>query len=361
MVLFKALVSELTQRVNRVLVVGTRDSLLAQLAADSFLQQTLARASAASGAAPVSFAPGSANAVLLAHAVEHLSPTNDNGASAQLLLVRDGGASDALPVAVFALPQQVSRANTPARPHAIHAFVKAHRALQSKPNSEDSSSDDVALVVLALPGHEDTWYAAGAAVARAAPQYVHKGNKLSGLALESADDAVQVDADHLAVVYEHALNAKDLALVQHTADAIQLAARLTDAPPNELHADTFIAEAKRVAQRTNAQITVIQGEELRERGLGGIYGVGKAAVHQPALIVLSYYPPGTTAETPGVALVGKGIVYDTGGPLDQDGRLHGRHEARHGRRRGSAGRVPGRGARAQHDGPAAAARAAVRG
>jgi probable aminopeptidase NPEPL1 len=34
---------------------------------------------------------------------------------------------------------------------------------------------------------------------------------------------------------------------------------------------------------------VIQGEELKERrGMGGIYGVGKAAIHQPALAVLSF-------------------------------------------------------------------------
>ena len=42
----------------------------------------------------------------------------------------------------------------------------------------------------------------------------------------------------------------------------------------------------------------------------GIFGVGKAAVHQPALAVLSHTPPGAT-ET--ICWVGKGIVYDTGG------------------------------------------------
>lgn len=44
--------------------------------------------------------------------------------------------------------------------------------------------------------------------------------------------------------------------------------------------------------------------------LSGIYGVGKAAVHEPALVVLSHTPSGAE-ET--LAWVGKGIVYDTGG------------------------------------------------
>ena len=55
---------------------------------------------------------------------------------------------------------------------------------------------------------------------------------------------------------------------------------------------------------------VIQGEELDKKGFGGIYGVGKAAVHQPALAVLSHTPSGAD-ET--ITWVGKGIVYDTGG------------------------------------------------
>ncbi len=42
----------------------------------------------------------------------------------------------------------------------------------------------------------------------------------------------------------------------------------------------------------------------------GLYGVGKAAVHPPALAVLSHTPEGATKT---IAWVGKGIVYDTGG------------------------------------------------
>lgn len=44
--------------------------------------------------------------------------------------------------------------------------------------------------------------------------------------------------------------------------------------------------------------------------LSGIYGVGKAAEHPPALAVLSHTPDGATQT---IAWVGKGIVYDTGG------------------------------------------------
>lgn len=60
----------------------------------------------------------------------------------------------------------------------------------------------------------------------------------------------------------------------------------------------------------NIDLTIISGEELKKKGLGGIYGVGRASSIGPALAVLSYTPQGAT-ET--IAWVGKGIVYDTGG------------------------------------------------
>ena len=69
-------------------------------------------------------------------------------------------------------------------------------------------------------------------------------------------------------------------------------------------------EAKLIAEELGVKITIIQGEELNERGMGGIYNVGKAAENLPALVVLSH-TPASAQKT--VAWVGKGIVYDTGG------------------------------------------------
>lgn len=63
----------------------------------------------------------------------------------------------------------------------------------------------------------------------------------------------------------------------------------------------------------------MRGEELRDLGYGGLWGVGQAAEEAPALVVLSYDPAQgegggvATANPESVAWVGKGIVYDTGG------------------------------------------------
>ena len=106
------------------------------------------------------------------------------------------------------------------------------------------------------------------------------------------------------------LSQNDVETLNNSATGIQLSARIVDTPCNEMHTDGFIAEIKKIGDALGIKPVVIQGEDLDKQGFGGIYGVGKAALHAPALAVLSHTPPGAT-ET--VAWVGKGIVYDTGG------------------------------------------------
>ena len=61
---------------------------------------------------------------------------------------------------------------------------------------------------------------------------------------------------------------------------------------------------------TGNQASHYQCEDLYKKGFGGIYGVGKAAAHPPALAILSHTPPGAKKT---IAWAGKGIIYDTGG------------------------------------------------
>lgn len=111
---------------------------------------------------------------------------------------------------------------------------------------------------------------------------------------------------------------------------IHLAARLVDMPPCELTTTAYAKECAAIVDRLNAKdtsntpaaaasVTLSEtvGDELRDRGYGGLYAVGQAATCPPRLIVLEYTPPSSSSTTPvpleTIALVGKGIVYDTGG------------------------------------------------
>uniref|UniRef100_A0A2I2ZDY5 Cytosol aminopeptidase domain-containing protein n=1 Tax=Gorilla gorilla gorilla TaxID=9595 RepID=A0A2I2ZDY5_GORGO len=101
-----------------------------------------------------------------------------------------------------------------------------------------------------------------------------------------------------------------LFFLPNATDGVRLAARIVDTPCNEMNTDTFLEEINKVGKELGIIPTIIRDEELKTRGFGGIYGVGKAALHPPALAVLSHTPDGATQT---IAWVGKGIVYDTGG------------------------------------------------
>ncbi|ETW09276.1 hypothetical protein H310_01673 [Aphanomyces invadans] len=239
-------------------------------------------------------------AQILAHAVMELAPTPDVSASTHVYLPVGNGKTDVVSVTVAQLPTHVSRYNTPARPHAISELVKAN------------ASSGAVVVALSLPDHDFTFEAAAFGVAKGIPAYAHKSNSpFRGVVTDGF--ATSFPPDDVQVVFHEALTECQVSYLNHTAASIHLTQRLVDAPANELNTDTFVAEARAVAARTGAAVKVIRGEELREQGFGGLYGVGKAAAHPPALVVLSYYPPSTDATTGSVALVGKGIVYDTGG------------------------------------------------
>ncbi|KAI9189551.1 hypothetical protein H9P43_000984 [Blastocladiella emersonii ATCC 22665] len=146
-------------------------------------------------------------------------------------------------------------------------------------------------------------YAAGLAAARNWPIFTKKtGTK-------AADRTVCVD---FVVSNGEEVNYAEL---QAVAEAIRNTQRLVDSPCDVINTDTYIAEVHRVVAelKEHAEVTVeiIRGEELRDRGFGGLWGVGKAAEFPPALVILTRKAAAEDAKT--VALVGKGIVYDCGG------------------------------------------------
>ena len=108
---------------------------------------------------------------------------------------------------------------------------------------------------------------------------------------------------------------------QATASAAQLARDLANTPPSHLTASRIADLAADIAGATGLEIEVLGPGELRELGCGGLLGVNAGSSEEPRLIRLRYRPqpgdPGSTRpggdRPPKLALVGKGIMYDSGG------------------------------------------------
>ena len=95
-----------------------------------------------------------------------------------------------------------------------------------------------------------------------------------------------------------------------TATALSTVRDLVNAPPSDLYPESFAAAAVELATDLPVEVTVLAHDELVAGGFGGILGVGAGSSRGPRLVKVSYSPAGAGKH---LALVGKGITFDSGG------------------------------------------------
>jgi leucyl aminopeptidase len=97
---------------------------------------------------------------------------------------------------------------------------------------------------------------------------------------------------------------------------------LLNAPHHVLTPDAMAKEAKALAKQYGMQCTVLDEKQLLKNGYMPTYEVGRGSEYPPRMIILRY-TPGKKVKGPHVALVGKGVTYDTGGLcLKPPGGMH---------------------------------------
>jgi len=95
-----------------------------------------------------------------------------------------------------------------------------------------------------------------------------------------------------------------------TAEAVHSVRDLVNAPPNDMYPEALADAAVALAEGVDVTVEVLADAELRAGGYGGILGVGQGSARGPRLVKVSYSPAGAAKH---IALVGKGITFDTGG------------------------------------------------
>ena len=88
---------------------------------------------------------------------------------------------------------------------------------------------------------------------------------------------------------------------------------LATVPANLKNPGWLAEQAEEFAAEAGLDVTVWDERALAADGFGGILAVGGGSDSPPRLIRLDYTPPGAGKGTPTVALVGKGITFDSGG------------------------------------------------
>jgi leucyl aminopeptidase len=93
---------------------------------------------------------------------------------------------------------------------------------------------------------------------------------------------------------------------------VRLARDWVNMAPNDLRPPQFADAVVAAADGTGLEVEVLDFDALKAGGYGGIVAVGQGSEAPPRLVKLSYTPQGV-AQPKRVALVGKGITFDTGG------------------------------------------------
>ena len=216
----------------------------------------------------------------------------------------------------------------------------AQRGLNETPGSTLSwSAPDQALVVLVSLGssynHAESFRLAGASAAQCAQgdlltfllptdgiefpveaaQALVEGALLASYDYKKPDEDRRLDVVPVGVplpsVADHDDVAEGVRRGVVVADGVNWAKRLVDEPAGELPPKEL---AKRVAQRLGAdeavKVEIWTESKIRDERLGGLLGVGAGSAQPTRLVYAIYQPEGALAH---VALVGKGVTFDSGG------------------------------------------------
>jgi leucyl aminopeptidase len=101
----------------------------------------------------------------------------------------------------------------------------------------------------------------------------------------------------------------DSEAIRRTAAAVTAVRDLVNTPANDLGTDELAAAVRDLGAAHEAEVTEIVGDDLLAAGYPLVHAVGAASSRPPRLVTFTWGRP----DAPKVTLVGKGVVFDTGG------------------------------------------------
>jgi leucyl aminopeptidase len=88
---------------------------------------------------------------------------------------------------------------------------------------------------------------------------------------------------------------------------------LVNEPANRLTPMVLAERAQAMAKEAGLECEVLDQDRMRQIGMGSLLGVAMGSAEPPALIVIRYVPAAAPKSKDHLALVGKGVTFDTGG------------------------------------------------
>jgi leucyl aminopeptidase len=103
---------------------------------------------------------------------------------------------------------------------------------------------------------------------------------------------------------------KGVARGEIVAGAVAWARDMVNTPARELSPQDFARKTQQLLRGKNVKVEVLDVTAMKRQKLGGVLGVGQGSKQPPRLVKMTYSPPRAKGT---IALVGKGVVFDSGG------------------------------------------------
>lgn len=120
--------------------------------------------------------------------------------------------------------------------------------------------------------------------------------------------------EEIMIMTYHEMKGIEEAMVngQMLGEAVNRCRTLSNYPPGDMMPEALVEAARDIAKTSKSlQLTVFDETRLKSEGMNAILAVGKGSVNPPRLIILEY-KGGKDGDAP-LALVGKGVTFDSGG------------------------------------------------
>jgi leucyl aminopeptidase len=92
---------------------------------------------------------------------------------------------------------------------------------------------------------------------------------------------------------------------------LKLTRELVTEPANIIYAETFVERVRKAAEGTGLEVSALGQAEMEKLGMGSLLCVNQGSVREPRLLVMRWN--GGAEGTAPLALIGKGVTFDTGG------------------------------------------------
>jgi leucyl aminopeptidase len=108
------------------------------------------------------------------------------------------------------------------------------------------------------------------------------------------------------------VTAADVEELGDLCEAVWTARDLVNEPVSFLNATQLAAEIKTLSRNSGFKVQVLDKAQIEAQGMGGLLAVNKGSLDAPTFSILEWKPRNAVNKKP-LLLVGKGVVYDTGG------------------------------------------------